>query len=206
MSDDLPTGVERPPSPPGRPSRSPGRRLAPIIALGVAVVCAGLFVLLAGAEVDDGGGESAETPLMARPAPEAVGELEDGAVFDLGRRRGSWVVLNFFDSNCVPCVQEHPDLLGFDETQRALGPIGAELITVVYGDDPEGVGRFFDRNGGDWPVVYDEDGAISAAFGVNLVPETWIIDPDGVIQWRTISTVTTDQLNQVVNGLRTMRG
>lgn len=186
------------------PHSSRRGRVAPIIALAIALVCAGLFFVLAGAGADDG--ESAETPLMSRPAPEASGELANGTAFDLARRKGSWVVLNFFDSNCVPCVQEHPDLLGFDETQRALGPIGAELITVVYGDDPEGVGQFFDQNGGEWPVVYDADGSISAAFGVNLVPETWVIDPDGIIQWRTISTVTTDQLNQVVNGLRTMRG
>ncbi len=76
----------------------------------------------------------------------------------------------------------------------------------MYGDDPGGVQQFFADNGGDWPVVYDDDGSISAAFGVNLVPETWILDPDGVIRWRTISPVTTDQLNQVVNDLRTLRG
>jgi cytochrome c biogenesis protein CcmG/thiol:disulfide interchange protein DsbE len=198
MSDDHELGAA--------PSASPSRRgrMAPFIALAVALVCAGLFFVLAGAESDDK--ESADSPLLGRPAPEAFGELENGTPFDLARRKGSWVVLNFFDSNCVPCVQEHPDLLGFDESQQALGSGGAELVTVVYGDDPDGVREFFEDNGGEWPVVYDADGSISAAFGVNLVPETWVIDPDGVIQWRTISMVTTDGLNQVVDSLRTMRG
>lgn len=187
------------------PRRSSRRsRLAPVIALVIALVCAGLFVVLADADADNE--ESAETPLMDQPAPEALGELEDGASFDLAQRKGSWVVLNFFDSNCVPCVQEHPDLVAFDESQRALGPSGAELITIVYGDDPQGVREFFHGNGGGWPVVYDGDGSISAAFGVNLVPETWIVDPDGYIRWRTISTVTADGLNGVVDDLRTMRG
>lgn len=193
------------PAPPGsNPSRARRSRTAPFVALAVAVVCAGLFVVLAGAE--EGSSESADTPLMLGPAPESIGELEDGTRFDLARRKGSWVVLNFFDSTCVPCVQEHPALVAFDESQADLGAQGAELITVVYGDDPAGVRRFFEDNGGDWPVVYDDDGSISAAFGVNLVPETWIIDPDGVIRWRTISKVTSEGLNQVVNALRRGNG
>jgi cytochrome c biogenesis protein CcmG/thiol:disulfide interchange protein DsbE len=178
-------------------------RTAPFVALAIAVVCVALFLVLAGA--DSGDSESVDTPLMGRPAPEAIGELAGGQPFDLARRKGSWVVLNFFDSNCVPCVQEHPALVGFAESQEALGDQGAELITVVYGDDPDGVTRFFRDNGGGWPVVYDDDGSISAAFGVNLVPETWVVDPDGVIRWRTISTVSTEQLNQVVGSLRTLR-
>ena len=179
-------------------------RTAPFVALAIAVVCAALFIVLAGADADTG--ESVDTPLMYRAAPEAIGELENGTAFDLARRKGSWVVLNFFDSNCVPCVEEHPALVAFDESQQALGSQRAELVTIVYGDDPEGVREFFADNGGAWPVVYDDDGSISAAFGVNLVPETWVIDPDGVIQWRTISKVTTDGLNRVVSDLRAARG
>ena len=83
-------------------------RLAPFIALAVAVVSAGLFVVLAGSKPSD---ETAETPLMGQPAPEAIGELADGAPFDLARRKGDWVVLNFFQSSCVPCQQEHPELV-----------------------------------------------------------------------------------------------
>src|SRR5688572_23543964 len=86
-----------------RPSVSDGRRkTAPFIALAIAVVCAALFVLLAGATNDDS--ETARTPLMGRPAPDAIGELADETTFDLARRKGSWVVLNFFDPTCIPCV------------------------------------------------------------------------------------------------------
>ena len=192
------------PMPDGLATPARRSRTAPFIALAIAVVCGALFVVLAGAK--NGSSESVDTPLMGQPAPEAIGELEDRSTFDLSRRKGSWVVLNFFDSNCVPCVQEHPALVGFAEAQEVLDDQGAELITIVYGDDPEGVREFFEDNGGNWPVVYDDDGSISAAFGVNLVPETWVLDPDGLIRWRTISPVTTDRLNDVVNDLRTLRG
>ena len=42
--------------------------------------------------------------------------------------------------------------------------------------------------------MYDTDGSIAVAFGVSKVPETWIIDPDGVIRFRAIAEVTADFL------------
>ena len=176
------------------------RKTAPFIALAIAVVCAALFVLLAGAKNDDSA--TARTPLMGRPAPDSIGELADGTTFDLARRKGSWVVLNFFDPTCIPCVNEHPELVKFEESQAALGDDGVELYTVVYDGDDDDVTEFFDDNGGDWPIVFDSDGSISAAFAVNQVPETWIIDPDGYIRWRGISEMTASGLNQAVADLR----
>jgi cytochrome c biogenesis protein CcmG/thiol:disulfide interchange protein DsbE len=176
------------------------RKTAPFIALAIAVVCAALLVLLAGAKNDDS--ETAQTPLMDEPAPDSIGQLADGTTFDLARRKGSWVVLNFFDPTCVPCVIEHPELVKFEESQAALGDDAAELYTVVYAGEDDDVQEFFDDNGGDWPIVFDGDGSISAAFGVNQVPETWIIDPDGIIQWRGIGEMTATILNEAVADMR----
>jgi cytochrome c biogenesis protein CcmG, thiol:disulfide interchange protein DsbE len=180
--------------------RSNRGRAAPFVALAIAVVCAALFVVLAGADADDGG-ESARTPLLDRPAPEAIGEEADGTTFDLARRKGSWVVLNFFDPTCVPCVEEHPELVAFHEQELALGADGAELVTVVFRDDRDGVAEFFADEGGDWPVVYDDDGSIAAAFGVTKVPETWVVDPNGIVVFRTIDKVTASQLDAVIDRL-----
>ena len=180
-------------------SESRRGRVAPFVAMAVALVCAGLFFVLAGA--DTGQTETADTPLLNRPAPDAVGKEGDGTTFDLARRKGSWVVLNFFDPECVPCVEEHPELLEFDEQENRLGNDGAELVTVVFRDDRDGVAEFFADEGGDWPVVYDDDGSIATAFGVTLVPETWLVDPNGIVRWRTISTVSADQLDSLIDTL-----
>ncbi len=181
------------------PERRRGR-LAPFVALGVAAVMAALFVVFAGSE--PAVNETAETHLMGRAAPAAVGELADGSEFQLARRRGSWVVANFFTSDCVPCQQEHPDLVEFARQQEALGADGAELITVVYDDDRDAVEEFFAREGGDWPIVYDGDGSIAVGFGVSKVPETWIIDPNGVVQARVISRVTAEFLGAQLRALK----
>jgi cytochrome c biogenesis protein CcmG/thiol:disulfide interchange protein DsbE len=179
-------------------------RVAPFVALAVAALVAGLFVVLAGSDASTN--ESADTPLLDKPAPEAVGVRGDGSAFDLARRKGSWVVLNFFTSTCVPCQQEHPDLIRFADQQAGLGADGAELYTVVYDDDRDAVEDFFTANGGDWPVVYDDDGSIAVSFGVSQVPETWIIDPTGVVRGRIITRVTADYLGTQLQRLRELSG
>ena len=184
----------------GGGARRPGR-LAPWVSLAVAVAMIGLVVLLVGA---DGGelDQTAETSLMNRPAPEAVGTLTDGTPFDLSRRKGSWVVLNFFQSECVPCIREHPQLIDFVDEQRRLGDRGAEFYSVVNGDTRANVERFFAERGGDWPVVFSEGDSIPTSFGVSLVPETWIVDPDGIVRFRAISEVTAESLSVVLQQLR----
>jgi cytochrome c biogenesis protein CcmG/thiol:disulfide interchange protein DsbE len=177
------------------------RRLAPIVVGLVAVVMIGLFIVLLGASPDDGGA-SADSPLIGRPAPEATGTLTDGTSFDLSRRKGSWVVLNFFDPTCVPCIREHPELVAFADDQATLGTDGAELYSVITkGERPE-IDAFFAERGGDWPAIYSEADEFPVAFGVAQVPETWIVDPSGVVQLRLISEVTADQLNSILRQFR----
>ncbi len=164
------------------------------------VVLGAFFVVLASASPDDG--TVAESPLLGKPAPEAVGELDDGSVFDLSRRKGSWVVLNFFRADCVPCIEEHPELISFVDQQRALERGGAEFYSVVVDDTREDVEEFFETRGGDWPVVYSNNDSLSVAFGVAAVPETWVIDADGTVRVRYIGKVTAESLGVTLQQLR----
>ena len=72
----------------------------------------------------------------------------------------------------------------------------------MFGDTRERVEQFFEERGGDWPVVYSEGDSIPSAFGVSLVPETWIIDPQGVVRDRLISRVTADELSVLLQQWR----
>lgn len=186
----------------GATDTGPRRRVAPLVVAVVAVVVGGLFWMLAGADADDPA--SAETPLLDRPAPAAVGEYADGSTFDLSRRKGSWVVLNFFTHDCVPCIREHDQLVEFVDQQRALGPDGAEFYSIVQNSTMEQVDQFFaERGGGDWPVVYDTEFEFQIGFGVVQVPETWIIDPAGIVRGRLISEVqSADGLSASLQKLR----
>jgi cytochrome c biogenesis protein CcmG, thiol:disulfide interchange protein DsbE len=198
--DDL---LDLDPSVHDRYDQAPRRRpLAPLVALGVAAVMVVVMVAFVIATRGGGSGDSAETELMNRPAPPVVAETITGEPFDLAARRGSWVVVNFFATWCPPCVAEHPELLRFSRAQQEAG--GAELVTVINNDDPENVRAFFAENGGleEWPVVDDPQGDVYVDFGVSKVPETWIIDPDGVVRGRIIATVTADSLTRILGALQ----
>ncbi|MGH9149130.1 MAG: TlpA family protein disulfide reductase, partial [Acidimicrobiales bacterium] len=63
----------------------------------------------------------ADSPLLGKPAPEVSGRTIDGDTVRLGDYRGKWVLVNFFATWCVPCRQEHPHLVRFDDRHRAIG-------------------------------------------------------------------------------------
>lgn len=175
------------------------RRIAPFVVLAVAVALGALFVVLAGS--DTGRNETIESFLIDQPAPATVSTSLDDEPFDLSRRKGSWVVLNFFDPTCIPCQNEHPELVAFAEQQAGLAD-GAELYTIINKGSDESVREFFDTNGGSWPVIRDPDGSISVAFGVAQVPETWIIDPNGIIRARFAGEITADYVGTVLQQYR----
>jgi cytochrome c biogenesis protein CcmG/thiol:disulfide interchange protein DsbE len=168
--------------------------------LAIAVVMGVLFVVLAGSEPATDR-ETASTHLIGRPAPPISGPTLAGDPFDLAGLRGEWVVLNFFQSICVPCVNEHPELLAFAEQQSALSD-GARLVTVVFDDDDERVAEFFATEGGDWPVVLDRGGQVPFDYGVTRVPETWVIDPAGRVQVHYMGEITAAALSARVQELR----
>ena len=103
--------------------------VAPMVVAALAVVLGLLFWVLLSA--DGNRTATADTPLLDQPAPPAVGAFDDGTPFELSRRKGSWVVLNFFTHDCVPCIQEHPELVDFVTQQRSLGAGGAEFYSIV---------------------------------------------------------------------------
>jgi len=178
-----------------------GRRIAPWIALGVAAVIAALFIVLAGS--DSTRTDTVTNFAVGKPAPAMLTTTLDGKPFDLSRRKGSWVVLNFFNTTCLPCKAEHPELVKFAEQQQSLGVDGAELYTVTWGVDSEdAVKQWFADNGGDWPIVRDPNGSMSVALGVAQVPETWIVDPQGIIVQRIPSQITADALSQTIQQWR----
>jgi cytochrome c biogenesis protein CcmG, thiol:disulfide interchange protein DsbE len=175
-------------------------RVAPIVVAGLAVLAGLLFWVLIAADGDRTA--TADTPLLDQPAPSAVGTYDDGTLFELSRRKGSWVVLNFFTHNCAPCIAEHPELIEFVDQQRTLGTDGAEFYSIVQTSTRDEVEQYFDEHGGDWPVVYDDDYDFQIEFGVVQVPETWIIDPNGIVRGRVIGEVDAQLLGTSLQAMR----
>ena len=174
-----------------------------VISLAVAAVVAALFVVLASGKADKP--DVTSSFLYGKPAPVVVSATLDGDTFDLSRRKGSWVVLNFFQSSCLPCKAEHPELVSFAAQQAGIVD-GAELYSIVFDDSDEAVSQWFAEQGGSWPIVKDDDGQIATNFGVAQVPETWIIDPSGIVVSRYATTITAAALANDLQLLRQAYG
>jgi cytochrome c biogenesis protein CcmG/thiol:disulfide interchange protein DsbE len=164
------------------------------IALVVGVVMVGLVALFATRE--PAANSVAGSPLIGKQAPEITAEDLDGETVRASRLRGRYVVVNFFASWCVPCREEHPELLNFTARHASKGD--AQVVAVVFNDDVDAARKWFDDNGGDWPVLQDPRGRVALDFGVGKPPETFVIDPDGVVLTRIVGPVTADGLDALL--------
>ena len=153
----------------------------------VGVVAAALIALFVSADQKSDPLALDTNQLVGRQGPPIETEDSEGRTFRLSEYRGRWVLLNFFASWCGPCITEHPELVAFSEAHKADGD--ASVVSVAYNDPPESVRNFFDTNGGDWAVLSD-DGDISLNYGVVGLPESYLIDPDGIVVRKFVGGVT----------------
>ncbi|MGD9753124.1 MAG: TlpA family protein disulfide reductase [Acidimicrobiia bacterium] len=186
------------------PPMGPARKAALVAGVVVmALLAVFVYGVVAGGDDDELSGPS---PLDGKLAPAIEGTTLDGGSYTLDDDRGSWVIVNFFATWCPPCVQEHPELVLFE--QRHAGDGDRRVVSVVYGgpDEADKARAFFDRNGGSWPVVVDPTGTLSVDYAVAKVPESIIVAPTGVVLGKIRGGVTADQLDAIIDDIETRAG
>ncbi len=139
-----------------------------------------------------------ESPLPGREAFDFQSTTLAGDTLSLSDLRGKVIVLNFWASWCVACIDEHAN---FVRAERYYGEDEFQMLGVVYQDSPENARRWMQRMGGSWPSVIDPDARIAIDYGVYGVPETYFIDPSGRIAYKQIGPVSWPILRQKVDSL-----
>ena len=170
------------------------RRTGLIVSVAVALLAVAFVAVLATS--DPASERRSESPLVGRTVPALAGATLDGGSFDIDAHRGRWVVVNFFATWCAPCRVEHPELIDFEEAHRAAGDVA--LVSVVYRDTESATTEFFAENGGEWPVMLNEDGRAPVDFGVIKVPETYLVDPTGRVAAKFTGGVTQAGLDDAI--------
>lgn len=107
--------------------------------------------------------------------------------------KGQVWLLNVWASWCVACREEHPLLVELGK-QNVV-----PLIGLNYKDEPAAGMKWLSQHGDPYNLsVVDRDGRVGIDFGVYGVPETFVIDKQGVIRYKQIGPITTEVLEKKI--------
>lgn len=103
---------------------------------------------------------------------------------------GPPVVVNFWASWCPPCVEEHPVLMDLKQQ-------GVRVWGIAYKDSADKSKKFLDRHGNPFArIARDDPGRVAIDWGVTGVPESFIVDGNGVVRWHMAGPLTAKMVQE----------
>lgn len=118
--------------------------------------------------------------LTGKAAPDFT--VSDGtSTIHLADYRGKVILLNFWWSQCAPCIQETPGLLALHHDQPDLA-----ILAVSIDEDPDSYTRFIQRHHVDLITVRDPEQAAAKLYHTDGWPETYIIDRQGIVRRKLV--------------------
>ena len=135
------------------------------------------------------------SPLIDKPAPTfSLARLDQpGQMIGTEQLRGQVWILNVWASWCVACRDEHPVLVEF--AKSGVVPI----YGLNYKDKREPALNWLQQLGNPYTAsIFDENGRVGIDFGVYGVPETFVIDKQGVIRYKKTGPVTPETIQSTI--------
>ena len=145
-----------------------------------------------------------ESPLIGKTAPAfSLETLEATGSVALEDLKGQIVVINFFASWCLQCRLEHDDLLA---TMSAFEDRGVSFVQIAHQEDPAASLAYLEEAGRSELTHYlkDPGSRTAIAYGVFGIPETFFIDPEGVVVAKIIGETNALTLGATIDAI--MRG
>ncbi len=144
-------------------------------------------------------GNPSEIPsaLIGKPVPEvslpAIEGLGVPAFDTASLRQGQVTLVNVWASWCGPCRIEHPFLMELGKRDDL------RLVGLNYKDEPENARRFLGTLGQPYAaVIADQEGRAAVDWGVYGVPETFVIDGQGIIRYKFIGPLSPEAIAAVL--------
>lgn len=127
----------------------------------------------------------------------------NGKDFRIEDFKGRVTLVNFWATWCGPCVEEIPSL---NRLKQAMRNKPFQLISINYAEPPSRVHDFMKKVAVDFPVLMDVDGRLTGEWKVVAYPSTFVIGPDGAIQYGVNAAIhwdTEDVIQQLTQLLST---
>jgi thiol-disulfide isomerase/thioredoxin len=121
--------------------------------------------------------------VAGKPAPTLQLDNLDGESYDLESSRGRWRFVHFWASWCGPCRKEMPSI---DRMTRLLADSNIEFILVNTAETEDSVFTFLGIVAPDLVPLMDSDGLVTEAWQPRGLPATYLVDPNGLIQYQAL--------------------
>jgi cytochrome c biogenesis protein CcmG/thiol:disulfide interchange protein DsbE len=141
----------------------------------IIIVCCLTFIF-------SGCGES-PVATVGKPAPNFDTINMQGDVWSLSKQKGQVVFVNFWATWCAPCREEMPSM---QRLYVKLPKDKFKMVALFNRDKPEVVNNFVAKLGITIPILDDQQNIIGEKYGLTGLPETFIIDKQGVIREKYI--------------------
>ena len=171
----------------------------------ITLIAVALLALLAFGVANDGTSSSLDAEVTSGHFPAVptahmqLPLLASGGNESLASLRGHVVMVSFFAGWCDGC---QADAGVVESAERRLEKAGGTVIGVTYDDSSSDALSYMRRYHLDIPVLHDANGNLASAFGVDAVPETFIVDAQGKIvairRYQLVQSWVNDTLNRVL--------
>ena len=137
------------------------------------------------------GGTKAE---VGKPAPAFKVTTTLGMEIDSLKLHGSVIVVNFFASWCKPCQAEAHDM---EEIWKEYQNDGVIFVGIAYEDTDVKIAQFVSKYGITFPVATSARD-VGRDFGVTGVPETYVIDREGIVRYKQLGAIDPAELTGMI--------
>jgi len=134
-------------------------------------------------------GKLPETAVVGQAAPGFSLVDRQGRTWSLADLRGQVVFVNFWATWCPPCLKEMPAM---ENLYRSMQRDTFKMLAILYKDEPEAADRLATRQKYTFPILVDPESRVGISYGLTGVPETFVIDREGVLREKFIGPVQWD--------------
>lgn len=129
-------------------------------------------------------GEEKGSPEKGMAAVDITVHDLEGKTISLSQLKGKVVVLNFWATWCPPCREEMPSMEALYQKYKENKEFVMLLVSIDENIDT--VREFMKKNNYSMPVYHDPDKDAGSAYGITGVPETFLIDKNGIVSEKII--------------------